>query len=63
MKYIKKCTNNSCQAYTMKDNCPKCGSEAIRPLPPKFSIDDKYVALKREAKEAGRVEAGLISTL
>ena len=60
MKYIKKCVDKSCSAYTMKDKCSKCGKEAVRPLPPKFSIDDKYVALKRQAKEAGRVEAGLI---
>jgi len=44
----------------MQDNCPKCNSEAIRPLPPKFSLDDKYVNLKRKAKEEQRQALNLI---
>lgn len=37
---IRKCT--SCGAYTLKHECPKCGSATADPHPPKYSPDDKY---------------------
>jgi H/ACA ribonucleoprotein complex subunit 3 len=48
-QHIHKCI--SCSSYTLEEKCPKCGAEAILPRPPKFSLDDKYAALKREAKK------------
>ncbi|MGB9724876.1 MAG: RNA-protein complex protein Nop10 [Nitrososphaeria archaeon] len=41
---LKKCPK--CLLYTLKDLCPKCGSQTISPHPPKFSPDDKYAYLK-----------------
>ncbi len=49
MKHILRCA--ACGAFTMKQACPACGAEAINPRPPKYSVDDKYAALRRKAKE------------
>jgi H/ACA ribonucleoprotein complex subunit 3 len=38
---IRKCT--ACGAYTLKQECPKCGKTTQDPHPPKYSPDDKYV--------------------
>lgn len=46
---IKKC--GKCLAYTLKDSCPKCGSNAVSPHPPKFSPEDKWGKYRRKAKE------------
>ncbi|HET6640316.1 MAG TPA: RNA-protein complex protein Nop10 [Nitrososphaeraceae archaeon] len=32
-----------CFRYTLKLNCPLCGSATINPHPPRYSPDDKYV--------------------
>ncbi|MGE5661792.1 MAG: RNA-protein complex protein Nop10 [Ignavibacteriales bacterium] len=32
-----------CSKYTLKSNCPVCGSFTINPHPPKYSPDDKYI--------------------
>ncbi|MEM2925208.1 MAG: RNA-protein complex protein Nop10 [Methanocellales archaeon] len=44
---FKKCSN--CSTYTFREICPKCGSEAINPLPPRFSLKDPYSKYRRLA--------------
>ena len=56
-QHIYKCI--SCYSYTLEEKCPKCGGKAILPRPPKFSLDDKYAALKREAKKEDFRKKGL----
>jgi len=50
---LRKC--KKCDVYTFKNNCPKCGGEAISPHPAKFSMDDKYrkykILMKRLAEK------------
>ncbi|HZA42314.1 MAG TPA: RNA-protein complex protein Nop10 [Nitrososphaeraceae archaeon] len=33
----------SCSIYTLKPNCPECGSVTTNPHPPRYSPDDKYI--------------------
>ena len=56
-QHIYKCV--SCSSYTIEEKCSKCGEKAILPRPPKFSLDDKYAHLKREAKKEGFRKKGL----
>lgn len=53
---IHKCV--SCGKYTLKENC-SCGGKAVLPRPPKFSLEDKYVELKRKVKKEELKERGL----
>jgi H/ACA ribonucleoprotein complex subunit 3 len=55
-KHIYKCI--SCGKYTTKEEC-SCGSKAILPRPPKFSLDDKYAGLKRKVKKEELIKKGL----
>ncbi|MFH1275643.1 MAG: RNA-protein complex protein Nop10 [Candidatus Woesearchaeota archaeon] len=48
-EHIHKC--NSCNTYTMEEKCPLCLIDAPRPLPPKFSPEDKYGNYRREVKK------------
>lgn len=48
-KEILKCPN--CNAYTLKDHCPKCDNKTISPKPAKFSPEDKFGKYRREYKE------------
>jgi H/ACA ribonucleoprotein complex subunit 3 len=56
-KHIHKC--NSCKIYTVEDTCVKCGKKTIQPKPAKFSLDDKYAHLRREAKQKELKKEGL----
>jgi H/ACA ribonucleoprotein complex subunit 3 len=47
---IKKCC--SCNIYTMKESCPKCGSKTANPHPPSFSPEDKYGKYRRMVSES-----------
>jgi H/ACA ribonucleoprotein complex subunit 3 len=47
-RHILFCKN--CKEYTMEESCPICGNKSIPPQPAKYSPDDKYAELKREAK-------------
>ena len=58
MKHILKC--KSCGAYTLKDKCSKCGEEVLRPIPPKYSPDDKYGKYRRKVKLSSLEKDGLI---
>jgi len=58
MKHILKCKN--CEAYTIKSKCLKCGKEAISPIPPKYSPDDKYGKYRRKVKSEQLKKDGLI---
>ncbi len=41
MKFlIRKCPK--CSRYTLKENCPVCGTQTVSPHPPRFSPSDKY---------------------
>ncbi len=48
MPHIYKCLK--CNEYTLKEKCPRCGSETVRPLPPRFSPEDRYGKWRRLAK-------------
>jgi len=37
---IRKCF--SCNIYSFKEICPKCGEKTTNPSPPPFSPEDKY---------------------
>ncbi|HEV2120275.1 MAG TPA: RNA-protein complex protein Nop10 [Candidatus Bathyarchaeia archaeon] len=37
-----------CSAYSLKETCPKCGTQTRNPHPPKFSPDDKYARQRME---------------
>ncbi|HLC71481.1 MAG TPA: RNA-protein complex protein Nop10 [Candidatus Nanoarchaeia archaeon] len=50
---------SSCQKYTLQQVCPSCNTATVIPKPPKFSLDDKYAGLRREAKRKGLMEKGL----
>ncbi len=38
---MRRCTG--CGRYTLKNSCPKCGTETRSAHPAKFSPDDKYM--------------------
>lgn len=57
MEHILKC---KCGQYTMQNQCPKCGSPAENPRPPKWSPEDKYGEYRRKAKEVEWKEKGLL---
>ena len=46
---MKKCVE--CGAYTLENECPKCGAAASIPNPPSFSPIDKYGKYRRIAKK------------
>ena len=48
-QHIHKCS--SCQNYTLEDQCSKCAGKTVLPRPPKFSLTDKYAALRRKIKQ------------
>jgi H/ACA ribonucleoprotein complex subunit 3 len=45
---MRKC--KSCETYTLKEKCPKCGNTTVSPNPPKFSPEDKYGKWRRLGK-------------
>ncbi|PPA79109.1 MAG: RNA-protein complex protein Nop10 [Candidatus Methanomarinus sp.] len=46
--HINKC--EACGIYTIKDNCPECGSHTINPRPARFSLEDRYGKYRRLMK-------------
>lgn len=46
---LKKCGN--CKLYTIKSICSKCNQDTISPLPPRFSIEDRYGKYRRKLKK------------
>ena len=48
-EHIHKCLRD--KQYTMSDLCPLCKNPTALPRPPKFSLQDKYAALRREEKK------------
>ncbi len=56
VQHIYKCL--SCRNYTFEDKCPQCSGKTILPRPPKFSLTDKYAALRREMKKKALEEKG-----
>lgn len=56
-EHIHKCLFDN--RYTLEKVCPACGKETIIPRPPKFSLDDKYAGLRREAKMEELKKKGL----
>jgi len=49
----------ACQRYTLAEQCPACSAQTIHPKPPKFSLEDKYGAYRREVKKQKLKEKGL----
>ena len=56
-KHIYKCS--SCEKYTLEEKC-SCGGKAIFPRPPKFSLNDKYVGLRRKVRKEELEKKGLV---
>jgi H/ACA ribonucleoprotein complex subunit 3 len=52
MGNLKKC--ETCNRYTLQDQCPECGEPARDPAPPKFSFPDKYGEYRRQTKRETR---------
>ncbi|WP_081622996.1 RNA-protein complex protein Nop10 [Archaeoglobus sulfaticallidus] len=52
---LRKCRN--CGRYTLKESCPVCKQKTISPIPPKFSIEDRYGKYRRKL----RMEKGFFS--
>jgi len=44
----------------MNNECPKCGQEAVKHVPPKYSPVDKYGKYRRKVKLQSFKESGLI---
>ena len=50
MKALRICRN--CKAYTLREECPKCGQKTSSPHPAKYSPQDKYAKYRRMAAAA-----------
>lgn len=37
----------ACEAYTLEETCPKCGSRTSTPMPARFSPEDHYGKYRR----------------
>lgn len=57
MHKIQRCT--ACGTYTLSETCG-CGEKTIVPKPPKYSPEDKFGRLRRQAKEEQRKKEGLL---
>ncbi len=57
MKEIRAC--GTCSGFSLEMKCP-CGGETAGIVPQKYSPDEKYANLKRDAKEAARKASGLL---
>lgn len=40
-----------CNIYTFKETCPKCNEKTANPLPPSFSLENKYGKYRRISKK------------
>ncbi len=56
MIHIRKCPK--CNIYVLDEKCPICGERTIRPIPPKFSPEDKYGKYRRIIKRKILEEKG-----
>ena len=56
MKHILRCP--TCMKFTMQEKCCDVRTEQTKPA--KYSPDDKYKDLKRQAKQSNYEERGLI---
>lgn len=57
-KHIYKCLK--CNIYTMKEVCQTCKEKTIRPIPPKYSPEDKYGKYRRIVKKQELENTGLV---
>ncbi|MEM2901527.1 MAG: RNA-protein complex protein Nop10 [Candidatus Bathyarchaeia archaeon] len=48
---IKRC--GECGEYTLKETCPRCGSDTRTPHPPRFSLEDKYARYRFYTVKSG----------
>lgn len=46
---IRKC--KSCNVYTLKEKCSKCGGLTAMAIPPRYSPEDKYGDYRRKLKK------------
>jgi len=58
VKEIRKCIE--CGIYTLKERCPICNKKTVRPIPPKFSPEDKYGKYRRIIKKNILKEKGFL---
>lgn len=42
---LRKC--RSCDEYTLKDKCPRCGAMTIVPIPARYSPEDRWGEYRR----------------
>ncbi|OYT53212.1 MAG: ribosome biogenesis protein [Candidatus Altiarchaeales archaeon ex4484_2] len=47
--HILKCTR--CNKYTLKEDCPVCGSKTVNPKPARYSPEDSYGRYRRLMKQ------------
>ncbi|WP_309491958.1 RNA-protein complex protein Nop10 [Candidatus Hecatella orcuttiae] len=53
---LRKCRD--CGVYTLSQTvCPKCGGTIYSPIPPKFSVEDKYGKYRRAMKKIAQKQA------
>ncbi|MBI2666657.1 RNA-protein complex protein Nop10 [Candidatus Woesearchaeota archaeon] len=57
VSHIMKCP--TCEKYTLQETCQMGHGKTQRPLPPKFSLEDKYGKYRREVKKEELVKKGL----
>ncbi|MEM0043494.1 MAG: RNA-protein complex protein Nop10 [Sulfolobales archaeon] len=51
MKHLmRKCPR--CGRYTLRENCPVCGSPTTSPHPPRYTPEDKYVRYRVLARRS-----------
>ena len=58
MNHILKCPR--CKEYTLQEKCPFCNVETYRPVPAKYSPEDRYGHYRRLAKLEERKQKGLL---
>ena len=58
MNHILRCPK--CKEYTLHEVCPLCNVETVRPIPSKYSPEDKYGHYRRLAKFDERKQKDLI---
>ncbi|HLC90809.1 MAG TPA: nucleolar RNA-binding Nop10p family protein [Candidatus Nanoarchaeia archaeon] len=56
-RHIYQCV--SCRKYTLSETCSPCGTATVRPLPPKYSPQEKYADYRRKIKLPELKEKGL----
>ena len=60
MSKVRILTCAHCRTYTLEAVCPSCHKTTSNPVPPKYSVEDKYGHYRREVKRPERMEKQLL---